>query len=358
MRQHSQHIGRLLTAIVASVASSSSAALSHETDAAAICRSGAEAQSTVQTINSFSVRNFSQKRERQVTVENAAVVVKLLTPLNSEINREGDVVQAEVLTSELGGRAWLPRGTVLTGCIERADLANYARTNAKLYIRFYEGNAEGRTFELNSAPTTADTAVHPGPIKLTTKAKVRKVLMAATFVAVPLAVGSLGTSLAITAGAGALIGGALADDGKHLQGAVSGAWEGAGLGIFDPIVRKGKTVILPVDTKIALQLRQPAQIPAAVIKMAHRQQADDEGTSPIVVGLDTKVTVLQKKPDPQTIVRRCDVLLAQNDLASALALLDRSLESNPDDKSLVEMRQRLFQQINENIQPTETNPNL
>lgn len=340
---HQSSIVRVLLSCMLAYLLSSGTAVSGKDDLRKY-RAVDEPQSEVQQFNSFAVRDLSRKPEAMVTFNTAMIVVKLLTPLNSEFNKEGDTIQAEVLESNTGaGRWWLPPGTILTGCVERADHSNYAQTNARLYIRFYDANCEGKTFTISSLPDTRDTAIHPSPKKLSTKGKIRNVLMAATFVAVPLAVGTFGTSVAITAGAGAVIGGVLADDGKHIQGAISGAWEGSGLGVLDPIVRKGAPAILPADTKIALQLREPAQVPLSVVKLARQKQLQGDKPSP-AASLATQAKIV-KPLDVAAVQERCNQLLEQKNLASALALLDQSLRTSPDNETLSTMRSRVLQEI-------------
>lgn len=85
--------------------------------------------------------------------------------------------------------------------------------------------------------------------------------MTATRMAVPMAIGSGGLSIAITTGAGAVIGGVLAEKGKHISGAVEGAWEGSGLSMLDPVVKKGLTVKLAQGTPISLQLSEAISVP-------------------------------------------------------------------------------------------------
>jgi hypothetical protein len=286
-------------------------------------------QSATQTINAFTVRNFSARPEKRVTVNDATVIISLITPINSQFNRGGDTVQAEVLESHLkDGSAWLPKGAILTGTIEGADRSTYCRTDGKIYVRFYTAQTQGTEIELSSTPTTSDNALHPRVLPPSKKKIVRNILMSAAFIAVPLAIGTGGTTLAITAGAGAVIGGVLADKGQHLQGAVSGAWEGSGLGLLDPVVRKGKSVILPAGTTMALQLQEPARVPASIIRRARQEESGS--------------------------VTSLEALLKQNDLASAFALVDRTLESAPTDSQLLSMKQRLM----ENVTDTSTAPEI
>jgi hypothetical protein len=323
---------------------SSAPGLCKEYDASNLYRDFAHSDtSPVDSINNFRVRDFNSA-ERTVTVKKATLIVALLTPLNSKVHREGDAVRAVVVASSLGnGDEWLPKGTVLEGCVERTRAATYAKIDGSICLSFYSGHAGGQNFEINALPSTADSSIHPTAQKFTTKQKIRTALMAASFIAVPLSIGTGGISLAITAGAGAVIGGVLADDHKHITGAINGAWEGSGLGAFDPLVRKGRTVVLPEGTKFAMQLREPAQIPASIIKLAKDEQHKNLDNS---VVLQTQATLLASKPaDFASISTQCQKLIDQKDLASALALVDHSLQSWPDDKNLQELRQKLIQEV-------------
>ncbi|MGH9549590.1 MAG: hypothetical protein ACRD3W_09450, partial [Terriglobales bacterium] len=204
--------------------------LSKEVDLSALAKSFRPEQTPAQAMNRFTVRSFDQKPEPIVDLQNVSLVVSLMTPLNSKLNREGDLIRAEVVSSSTtNGAPWLPKGTILEGSVEGAHNSTFCRTDGRLFLRFYTATINGNELDVNIAPSAGgDRWVHPAKSKMTKKAMVRNALMAATFIAVPLAIGTGGTSLAITAGAGAVIGGVLADDGKHLQGAVNGAWEGSG----------------------------------------------------------------------------------------------------------------------------------
>ena len=294
--------------------------------------------SVIDKVNGFRVVN-AMDREKIVTVTNSGAVVKLLTPLNSTFHKNGDEVRAEVISSSTQNeKAWLPVGTVLTGYVDQVDQATFGRTDAQFHIAFYKGSWNGKTFELVTVPDKKDGVITPLPIALTKKAKVQRLLMAATFIAVPLAVGTGGTSLAIRAGAGMVIGGALAEKGHHISGAVNGAWQGAGLGFLDPVVKKGKDVILPEGTQLAIKLREPTVLSQSIVADARRQQSDVAITT-----LSTSAKIFTPESF-ETIKKQCDLLVNQGDMALALDYLDKKLKSNTDNEQILSLKETVAEQ--------------
>lgn len=296
--------------------------------------------SLVEQANGFRVGRFD-RQERTATIEDATVVVALLTPLNSTIHKEGDIVQAEVISSKLANGTtevpWIPKGTVLQGTIERSRAATYGQTDGSFCISFYSGVAGGRAFDINAIPAGQQKEIKPLDLPPSKKERVRDILMAASFIAIPMAMGTGGTSLAITAGAGAIIGGALAPDGKHIKGAINGAWQGSGLSVLDPIVKKGRPVVLPAGTQLSMQLREPATIPVSILKLA-KETTDDAPAAQ----LETQAKIV-KAPNTAEITSRCNQLLEQKNLAMALALLDQSLNSAPSNDELLRLRASIIE---------------
>jgi len=321
-------------------------ALAKEIDAVSLYRSFSQEQSPVHAVNAFTVRSFSAPTARMMRLNQGNISVRLVTPLNSEFHRAGDMVFAEVISSSLpNGKVWLPKGTVLSGYVEGADKAGYAQRDGVLCLRFYDGCFAGQKFAFNSAPNTADAAMHPQPGKLTKKRVARNIIMSATFIAVPLAIGSGGTSLAITTGAGALIGGALAEPGHHISGAMEGAWQGSGLSFLDPVVRKGKKVVLPEGTQFALQLKEPIQLPESIVIAARREEQSEAVTA---AQLETKALLMPsqstQREQAEPVEKECRRYLAQNDLASALNCLDKAIAAKPNEQ-LAQLRERLLLEI-------------
>ena len=295
-------------------------------------------ESMTERVNSFRVVDVS-KREKTVTVSNATAVIKLLTPLNSTFHHAGDSVRAEVISSSNAkSKPWLPSGTILTGYVEQVDPATFGRTDAAFHIGFYEGSWDGNTFDLTTIPSSKNGALTPLPTKLTKKAKVQNLLMAATFIAVPLALGTGGTSLAIRSGAGMVIGGALAEKGHHISGAVNGAWEGAGLGVLDPLVKKGHDVVMPEGTTIAITLSEPTSLKRSIVLDARRQNSEASSAT-----LSTNAKIVSHE-DIASIRGHCNQLLNQGDTALALDYLDKKMKEDPDNENIQSLKQRVAAQ--------------
>jgi hypothetical protein len=187
--------------------------------------------------------------------EGLKIKARLLTPLNSTFSRSGDPVIAvisEAAPGELG--SLLPTGTRLYGNVEFSRPSSRPRKDGLILIKFYEAAANGRRIDLQFALSSQDRLLHPVSLGMTRKQKVRSFLIMTSRITIPLAIGSGGISMAITAGAGALIGGVLADNHKYLQGALQGAWESSILSAFDPLVYKGGSVVIPWGSVITLRL--------------------------------------------------------------------------------------------------------
>jgi len=264
----------------------------------------------VQQCNMF-VKNGTQfaTHEKQRVLDEGVIYARLLTPLNSSVAGIGDSVYAEVTASALAnGRPWLPKGTILEGTVEGARKATFAKTDGAIALRFYTARFEDTTVDLTTAPDNDEREIKPGVKKKTKKQKVRGVLMMATRMAVPMAIGSFGMSVAITTGAGAIIGGALADNHKYVQGALDGAWEGSGLGMLDPLVRKGNTVVMPVDFPIVLKITEDVVVPVRLLKLASvRETAKPQMTEDLNVSLtslETSAKVVSPTPAKETEERR------------------------------------------------------
>src|SRR5262249_31368086 len=110
---------------------------------------------------------------------------------------------------------------------------------------------------------TVDGAMKPAPqtAALTRKQTLRRMLILTSSLAIPMAVGTGGLSLAVSAGTGAVIGGLLADDKHYFKGMAEGALQGSGLAILSPLVRKGRTVNLAWGMPLQLKLADPVSLP-------------------------------------------------------------------------------------------------
>lgn len=306
-------------------------------------------------------RSVGKLPDKTVQVRDGKVVAKLITPLNSSFNMTGDEVQAVVVGSvNQYGKPFLEEGTILQGTVEVAKKATYGETDGTLVIRFYTAKFGDHQIELFTTSDTDDGKLKPGaPKPPTKKQKIRGVLMTVSRVAIPAAVGTGGMSLAISAGAGAAIGLAFSDKGKRVQGTVRGAWEGAGLTFLDPIVCKGRSVILPEGTPLGLQLTEPVQVPPyiGVNAKAGNTFSDISGSilskqqteASAVTSLSTHAQIVKpgtgsrdRAEEDNHLLDGVNKKIAQNDLAGALVELTAQENLYPHDESLKQMHTELF----------------
>ena len=167
--------------------------------------------SPVNCVNDF-IRNSHTAGEQTLvtrSVQNLHVVVRLLTPLNSNFSHIVNPVRV-VVTQSVGGNAKpiLPPGTILEGYVEGQQSNGRLRRDGSIILKFYWATIGGQRFDLHLVPDTANGALYPYHLRspMTGKQKLRLILMAANKIAIPCALGSGGISLAITVGAGAVIG--------------------------------------------------------------------------------------------------------------------------------------------------------
>ncbi len=183
--------------------------------------------------------------------------------------------------------------------------------------------------------------------------------MTATKIAIPAAIGTGGMSIAITAGAGAAIGLAFSEKGKRIQGTARGAWEGAGLNVLDPVVCKGKSVVLPEGQPLQLMLTEPVTTPKYVansneLKTNINFSTHQSTESTSITQLATRAEIVKNSsttpPDvPETTsVEKTDPLasvnrkIAQNDLAGAITELTEAERLYPQDESVKNMHKKIF----------------
>lgn len=330
-----------------------------------VVRDALEAPPTpLETVNEFvahSARVGAPKPEF-VTVRNGTIYVRLLTPLNSSVNMSGDVVKAVVVGSANDkGQPWLQEGAILEGCVEDAKKATFGQTDGSLVVRFYVAKIDNRRIELCTATDTDDHRLKPSPVHLTTKKqRVRGILMTATRIAIPAAVGTGGLSIAITTGAGAAIGLAFSEKGKRIQGTARGAWEGAGLTILDPLVCKGSSVVLPEGSPMQLQLTEPLSAPKYVAnvaalkseqELAHMQTVG----ATAVTQLSTHAQIMKNSSTAEDVadqsepkVDRLETVnkkIAQSDLAGAITALNEAEGLYPNDASVKAMHTKIYELI-------------
>lgn len=320
-------------------------------------------ESQIDAVNGFITHSQVQKKSspKRVVIYNGQIFAKLLTPLNSSFNLSGDDVKAVVVNSlNERGKPWLDEGTILEGCVESAKKATYGQTDGSLVIRFYKARLGNQQIDLFTASDTDDGTIKPTDDKPTTKKqRIRGVLMTVSRIAIPAAIGTGGMSIAISAGAGAVIGAAFSDKGKRIQGTARGAWEGAGLTILDPLVCKGQSVVLPLGTPIQLQVTEPVAVPPYVA--SSNPIASDETVSgllsqnthkPPITNLETHAQLLNSPANNSTDGNRPkqqeDHLVAvnkkieQNDLAGAITELTAAEALYPDDENLKQMHAEIL----------------
>jgi hypothetical protein len=333
--------------------------------------------SPIDAVNDFVSHSaaIGAPKKELVTVPGGRIYVRLLTPLNSSFNMSGDTVKAVVIGSQTDdGKPWLQEGAILEGCVEDAKKATYGQTDGALVVRFYVAKFDNQKIELFTTPDTDDHTLKPSPVHLTTKKqRIRGILMTATRIAVPAAIGSGGMSLAITAGAGAAIGLAFSEKGKRVQGTVRGAWEGAGLTFLDPLVCKGNSVVLPQGTPMQLQVTEPLRVPKYVASLNQlqtdaqiSQNQSSSATAAAIRSLTTHAEIVKNSStsgETQPAEEKVDVLaavntkIAQNDLAAALTALNEAEALYPDDENVKNMHKKLFDLVSGKSPDTETSTN-
>jgi hypothetical protein len=307
-----------------------------------------------------------KKDTKTIQVNNGQIFARLLTPLNSSFNMTGDDVQAVVINSlSANGKPWLEQGTILEGTVELSKKATYGQTDGSLVIRFYKAKYGEKQIDLYTASDTDDGTIKPSEQKpMTRKQRVRGVLMTVSRIAIPAAIGTSGMSIAISAGAGAAIGLAFSEKGKRIKGTVRGAWEGAGLTILDPLVCKGRSIVLPQGTPIGLQLTESVWVPPYTgngEKAAIASDVSDasgrllsQKAKPVLLethaqllgqtsgNSDQATTAPPENDDHLKIVRR---KISQNDLAAALTELTAVEELYPNDEAVQKLHLELYELV-------------
>lgn len=334
-------------------------ATANENSTARMIRDALQPEGTkLDTVNDFisHSKQSSKIPAKKVVVEKGKIFAKLLTPLNSSFNLNGDDVRAIVVGSvSEKGKPWLEEGTILEGCVEASSKATFGQTDGSLVIRFYKAKLGEHQIELFTSSDTGDGAIRPSNEKITTKKqRIRGVLMTVSRIAIPAAIGTSGMSIAISAGAGAVIGCAFADKGKHIQGTVRGAWEGAGLTILDPLVCKGQSVVLPQGTPIQLQLSEAVSVPPYTPNLNKNIVSEELSGSlssqrvvPSVTQLNTHAEILSNPKTSSTSNGDAQLIavnrkISQNDLAGALIELTAAEELYPNDENVKKMHEELY----------------
>jgi hypothetical protein len=308
-------------------------------------------------------------------IESLHVCVRLLTPLNSNFNLPGDRVAALVTASrDEQSREVIPPGAVLEGAVERARSSGRPGRNGEIFLRFYRARIGDRWVSLDLIPGSETGSLGAAPQPPTARGRLRRVLIFSTSLAVPLAIGTGGISLAITTGAGAVFGALLAEDRRFVSGAVRGAWEGAGLAVLDPLVSKGKPVALGEGTLLALRLVEPDELALPKTEIQPQAAGARPGTfadisrqifprpAPPWVLLTTSARLLSRggglaegsqmavgchqdvaAPDEcAAVVERVRALMDQKNLAGALDVLDKASAKYPDNREIAEMRRKVL----------------
>lgn len=309
-------------------------------------------------------------------VESLQLCVRLLTPLNSNFNLPGDRVAALVTASrDEQGTEVLPAGTILEGSVERARSSGRPHRHGEIFLRFYRGRIGERWFAISLIPDSQTGSLGPAPCQPTGRDRLRRVLIFSTSLAVPLAVGTGGISLAITTGAGAVFGALLAEDRHFVRGAMRGAWEGSGLAVLDPLVSRGKPVVLGEGTLLALRLAEPDELVLPKRERAAAASGTRAGTfadisrqlfprpaSPWVL-LTTSARVLSRSGAAAqsdqlaaggqgraagqevcaAVLERVRALVDQKNLAAALDELEQASVKFPNSVEISELRRKLLE---------------
>lgn len=311
-------------------------------------------------VNSFILNSGSihSKPQAKKSLDNLQLNARLLTPLNSNFVYAGYPIKAVVISTVARNTpAVLPPGTILEGFVENSQLNARLSQPGSIFLRFYRAYVVNRGFDVDFIADTADGALHPSPFsqKNSTKEAWRNLLTLSSNIAIPCAIGTSGMSLAITAGAGAVLGAALADDGKYLQGAVRGAWDGAGLNRLDPIVCKGPAVILPQGSIIRVRQTGTWSYPSLPVS-AGRRQAPLINYPPL---LATSVRLLNSQaPDMVQAdssvqdLQRVSTLIEQKNLAAALQLIEECHQKYPSDQEVSGRYKQLLQMVCGEMSPT------
>ena len=317
-----------------------------------------------------------QGRDLEITI--AQIKARLLTPINSGFNKPGDPVTAvvsEPIKGDLG--PIVPVGSFLQGSIEGYQEHGHMKKEGMLYVRFYRAYTPQGRIDLDLVIANKDGIIHPLHYRQppTRKQVLRQLLMQSSHIAIPLAIGTGGMSLAITTGAGAVIGGVLADNHQYFRGAVRGAWDASGFSILDPLIFKGPQAVMPWGTLITLRLINPVSIPHNVCVAALKSAVPNQnpfGAAPFSYNLPTAtgsrtvlstaarllpgnsaalqtwpaaVTTNRIAPEADNPLSEVDELLSQKNLAAAMGALDRAYARYPDDPRVLAKRNELIPMV-------------
>lgn len=185
--------------------------------------------------------------------------VSLSTSISTQVAKPGDFIRATVSKNvPLGGVAYIPAGTVVTGEVTSSKKGGFFTKSGLLSIQFNEMQLQNGMQVPFSATVVGnigkwkekgDTGTYRGEGTLAKLA-------------------SLGIRGLVGAGAGAALGtgiGAIAGESGTAtgRGAWSGAAIGGGVGAVSSLIRRGRNIIIPTGTEIQLQLTQPLSLPAA-----------------------------------------------------------------------------------------------
>lgn len=181
----------------------------------------------------------------------------LQTAISTQVAKQGDFVQATISQNvSLGGRGYIPSGTLVQGTVSDALAGRRLSRSGELSIEFnklmlpngqqipIQGHLIGSLGKYKDKGTgTTDEYRGEGWGTKIGQTALR---------------GGLGAGMG--AGLGTAVG-AIAGGG---HGAGMGAWSGAaiggGIGLADMLMRKGKDVLIPAGTAMQIQLDQPADM--------------------------------------------------------------------------------------------------
>lgn len=186
------------------------------------------------------------------------IPITLRTAISTQVAKEGDFIEAAIAQNvSLGGMAYIPAGSVVTGQISESTPGRRLSRSGSLTIQFNQLDIANGGPQI---PISAHLLGEIGKYKQDASGEMHGETWKAKL-------GQFALRSVIGAGLGAGLGtglGAIADGG---YGAGRGAWGGAaiggGLGAGDMLLRKGRDVLIRSGTQMRLQLDEPISIPAS-----------------------------------------------------------------------------------------------
>lgn len=182
--------------------------------------------------------------------------ISLDTSISTSAARPGDYIQAHISQNiSLGGPAYLPGGTVVTGTVTDSKPGRWAERSGSLTVSFTQLRLPTGLIIPISAHLVGGIANYKNHGNDTFRGE-----------GIGTKLLNLGLRTSASAGMGAVLGmgiGAISDGGRGLgSGCWSGMAMGAGVGALESLVwRRGRDVLVHAGTHMQLQLEDPVEIP-------------------------------------------------------------------------------------------------